>query len=87
MGSYRAPLASSPVEQHAHSMGNTQNVNGIAFSADGRSLVSVSYDLTLRIWPLDSEASPSIVTLPTPLNSVIVADDGEIAAAGANGKV
>ncbi len=66
--------------------GHTQNVNGVAFSADGRALVTASYDLTLRIWPLDG-AAPSIITLPAPLNSLIVADDGEIAAAGADGKV
>jgi cytochrome c len=66
--------------------GHTQNVNGVAFAADGRALVTAGYDLTLRIWPLDG-AAPSIVTLPAPLNSVIVADDGEIAAAGANGTI
>jgi cytochrome c len=67
--------------------GHTQNVNGIAFSADGKTLVSVSYDLTVRIWPLDSAASPSVVTLPAPLNSVVASDDGEIATAGADGKI
>lgn len=67
--------------------GHTQNVNGIAFSADGRTLISVSYDLTLRIWPLDSAATPSIVTLPAPLNSVVAFKDGEIATAGADGKI
>lgn len=67
--------------------GHTQNVNGIAFSADGGNLISVSYDLTLRIWPLDSSAAPSIVTLPTPLNSVVASSDGEISAAGADGKI
>ncbi len=66
--------------------GHTQNVNGVAFTFDGRRLVTASYDLTLRIWPLDGTA-PSIVTLPAPLNAVIVADDGEIAAAGADGKI
>jgi cytochrome c len=66
--------------------GHTQNVNGVAFAADGRTLVTASYDLTVRIWPLDG-TSPSVVTLPAPLNAVIVADDGEIAAAGADGKI
>ncbi|MDQ8726278.1 c-type cytochrome [Bradyrhizobium sp. LHD-71] len=66
--------------------GHTQNVNGIAFTAEGGALVTASYDLTVRIWPLDGRA-PSIVTLPAPLNAVTVADDGEIAAAGADGKV
>lgn len=66
--------------------GHTQNVNGVAFSADGRSLVTASYDLTVRIWPLEG-TPPSIVTLPAPLNAVIVADDGEIAASTADGKI
>jgi cytochrome c len=66
--------------------GHTQNVNGVAFSADRRALISAGYDLTVRIWPLDGTA-PSVVTLPAPLNAVIVADDGEIAAAGADGKI
>lgn len=67
--------------------GHTQNVNGVAFSPDGKTLISVSYDLTVRIWPLDNAAAPSIITLPTPLNSVIVSNDGEIATSGADGKI
>lgn len=66
--------------------GHTQNVNGVAFSTDGRALITASYDLTVRIWPLDGGA-PSIVTLPAPLNALLVADDGEITAAAADGKV
>jgi cytochrome c len=67
--------------------GHTQNVNGIAFSMDGKTLISAGYDLTVRIWPLDNTAPPSIVTLPAPLNSVVASNDGEIATAGADGKV
>jgi cytochrome c len=66
--------------------GHQQNVNGVAFTPDGRAVVTVGYDLTLRIWPMGG-GSPVIVTLPTPLNSVAVARDGEIVAAGATGKV
>ncbi len=66
--------------------GHTQNVNGVAFTHDGKAVVSAAYDLTLRIWPLDG-ASPTIVTLPSPLSAVGTAPDGEIAAAGANGMV
>jgi cytochrome c len=66
--------------------GHQQNVNGIAFTSDGRALVTAGYDLTLRIWPLAGGA-PAITTLPTPLNTVAVAPDGEIVAAGADGKV
>ena len=48
-------------------------------------LVSAGYDATVRIWPLAGRRSPNIVTMPTPLNAVAVAPDGEIAAAGADG--
>jgi cytochrome c len=66
--------------------GHQQNVNGVAFSPDGRALVTAGYDATLRIWPLDNGA-PVVVTLPTPLNSVVVAPGGEIVTSGADGKV
>jgi cytochrome c len=66
--------------------GHSQNVNGVAFAPDGKSLVSVGYDLTLRIWPLP-DGSPEVITLPSPLNAVAVAADGEIATGGADGWV
>ncbi len=66
--------------------GHAQNVNGVAFTPDGRALVTAGYDATLRIWPRDNGA-PAGVTLPTPLNSVVVAPDGEIVTAGADGKI
>jgi cytochrome c len=67
--------------------GHQDNVNGLAFTADGSALVSAGYDLTIRIWPLGKLSAPQIVTLPSPLNTVAVARDGEIATAGADGKV
>jgi cytochrome c len=66
--------------------GHSQNVNGVAFTPDGKSLVSASYDLTLRIWPLGGGA-PTVTTLPSPLNAVAVARDGEIVTGGADGRV
>jgi cytochrome c len=67
--------------------GHQQNVNGIAFTADRHAVVTVGYDLTVRIWPLAGGSSPRIMTLPTPLNSVVTAPDGDIVTAGATGKV
>jgi cytochrome c len=58
----------------------------VAFTPNGKSLVTVSYDLTVRIWPL-SDGPPDITTLPAPLNAVAVAPDGEIVTGGADGKV
>ena len=66
--------------------GHQQNVNGVAFTPDGRAVVTAGYDLTLRIWPL-GDGTPTIVTLPAPLNAVAVAADGSIVTAGAAGKV
>ena len=66
--------------------GNAQNANGIVFSPDGKNVVSAGYDATVRIWPL-SGGGEIVRSLPTPLNDVAVAPDGEIVAAGANGKV
>jgi cytochrome c len=66
--------------------GNAQNVNGVAFSPDGSSLVSAGYDASLRIWRL-ADDGVTVRNLPTPLNSVVVAGDGEIVCAGADGKI
>jgi cytochrome c len=66
--------------------GHNQNVNGVAFTGDGQSLVSAGYDLTVRIWPLGGGA-PTITTLPSPLNAVAVARDGEIVTGSADGRV
>jgi cytochrome c len=66
--------------------GHRDNVNGVAFTPYGKSVVTAGYDATLRIWPLAGGA-PEVITLPTPLNTVAVAPDGEIVTAGADGKV
>jgi cytochrome c len=66
--------------------GHKDNVNGVAFTPDGKSVVTAGYDATLRIWPIAGGA-PEVITLPTPLNTVAIAPDGEIVAAGADGKV
>jgi cytochrome c len=66
--------------------GHTQNVNGVAFVPNGKLLVSVGYDLAIRIWPL-SGGTPETIKLPSPLNAVAIAPDGEIATGGADGKV
>jgi cytochrome c len=66
--------------------GHAQNVNGVAFTPDSRAVVSAGYDQTLRIWPL-AGGDTVIVSLPSPLNGVAVATDGEIITGGADGRI
>ena len=67
--------------------GNRENVNAVAFMPDNSAVVTAGYDATVRIWSLTHSASPIVTTLPTPLNAAVVAPDGEIITAGADGSV
>ena len=51
-----------------------------------RTVVTAGYDLTLRLWPI-AGGTPTITTLPSPLNAVAVTPDGGIVTAGATGKI
>ena len=66
--------------------GHGQNVNGVTFSADSADIISAGYDGTIRIWQTGGDGV-SVHNVPSPLNSVVAAPNGEIAAAGASGKV
>jgi WD40 repeat protein len=68
--------------------GHTADVESVAFSPDGRSLVSVSSDKTARIWDLPSRRCQRVLDHPEKLHSVAFRPDGRaFATAGDNGMV
>ena len=67
--------------------GHQQNVNAVGFTPDATALVSAGYDATVRFWPINEAEAGRVAALPSPLNAVVVANDGEIVAAGADGRV
>jgi cytochrome c len=66
--------------------GHKGQVNGVAFGPTQTTLITAGYDATLRITPLTGGAA-TVVKLPTPLNALQVAYDGEIIAGGADGRL
>src|SRR5947207_905666 len=77
------PLAGGPARVLE---GHTQNVNAVAFSPDGAQILSAGYDGTIRIDQTSGEGV-AVHSLGVPLNSIAVAFDGQMIAAGANGTV
>jgi WD40 repeat protein len=59
--------------------GHTAAVTSLAFSPDGRQIVSGSKDLTVRLWKRDSDKELLRLESPNlgPVTSVAVTDDGE----------
>ncbi len=66
--------------------GHQGNVNGVAFGRRLNTIVSAGYDGSIRVTSLTG-AAPTLVRLPTPINALATAFDGEIIAGGADGKV
>jgi cytochrome c len=77
------PLAGGPSRVFE---GNSQNVNGVAFSPDGTQVISAGYDGTIHVWQTVGDGV-AVHNVPSPLNSVVTAPNGDIIAAGASGKV
>ena len=79
-------LAARMAARRACSKAITQNVNGVAFTADGRRWLAPATISASHLAAVGCGA-PTVVAMPTPLNAVAVGADGEIAAGGADGKV
>lgn len=78
------PLAGGPSRVL---QGHVGNVNAVGFLPDGRP-VTGGYDGTVRVWPgAEAEGPPRTLQMPSPVNALAVAQDGEIAAAGADSTV
>src|SRR5205823_3324287 len=60
----RQALLSSFVQQTLR--GHTERVNGVAYSPDGKQLVSVSNDQTMRIWDVATGRQVSVLSAVAP---------------------
>ena len=72
LGQHGAAVAAGGTARRACSRATSRTSMASPSRRTAAPLVSASYDLTLRIWPLGGGA-PKIVTLPAPLNAVAVA--------------
>ena len=71
---------------HCKFRGHTQEVSSLAFSSDGRFVISGSADQTARIWNVAGGPPKTLVT-PNKVGSVAISSDGRLVAAGDSGGV
>lgn len=79
----RAPKV---VEITAVLTGHREWIRDLDFTADGRQLVSCSFDKTVRVWDLDSQRQLHSVSTPTRCTALAVSPDGRRAVAAGQGQ-
>ena len=57
-------------------VGHTEMVTDLAFTPDGRTLVSGSRDATLRVWPLGLRGPPAVMANDYPVDGFALSPDG-----------
>lgn len=63
--------------------GHTDWINGVAFLPDGKTLVSVSRDRTIRVWDVDSKKEKQLIKdLPTNVKGLAISDGKIFASTG-----
>ena len=61
---------------HRHPPGHTDGITSVAFSSDGATLASGSYDKTARLWDIATERNIATFGHSTPVQSVAFSPDG-----------
>jgi WD40 repeat protein len=70
-------------KQHKKFLGHSDGCNAIAFTPDGRRLVTGSGDRTVKLWDLVTEQEVLTLPCPVPVRAVAISPDGgRIAAVG-----
>ncbi len=64
--------------------GHARDIKGAVFMQDGRYVLSVSWDHTMRLWDALTGKEANQVRFPGPISSLAVSSDGRFAAASSN---
>ncbi len=66
--------------------GHTANVHSVAFSANGRRIVTGSHDGTMRLWDDTTGRETLLLSHPRAIYAVAVSPDGHCIATGGDGE-
>src|SRR5262249_26128120 len=65
--------------------GHAREINAVAFSPDGKTLASVAWDQTLRLWDMPAGKERAVLTLAPPGLALAFSPDGKALATGETG--
>ena len=76
------PLASAQRPELVVQTGHSQVVNAVAFSPDGKRLVTGGFDSTIKFWDIGSGEEIRTLNTPNPVNSIAFSPNGRFLISG-----
>src|SRR5215472_7399311 len=82
------PLASAQRRELVVQTGHSQAVDAVAFSPDGKRLVTGGFDSTIKFWDIGSGEEVRTLNTPEPVNSIAFSPNGRfLISGGENGTI